>query len=45
MEKRYIDLFHKDGHDLGFAKSQLPLESGSLNRLVGINLNFSCKTG
>lgn len=35
----------KDGFDLGFAKSLLPLESGSVNRLVGINFNFSCKTG
>lgn len=44
MEKRYLDLFHKDEYVLDFFKSQLPLESDAMRRLVGINFNFSCKT-
>lgn len=45
MEKRYLDLFQKDECSLDFVKSQLPLESKAVSRLVGINFNFSCKTG
>lgn len=45
MEKRYLDLFHKDECGLDFVKTQPPLESDALSRLVGMNFNFSCQTG